>query len=131
MRSSNQQNDERTQAALSMRAHVLRRRQPDQGLAQLLPLLTHIDHLRTQLHLVANELFDKVNSNHRLFERYHRFLAQGGSTGTDLQNYLRSRPIERDGKIISRQHNRLRLISSTNQRRPMERDSDPDDNQAA
>ena len=121
-----QHNSERPRV-MSKRAYGIRRRQPDQGLAQLLPLLTHIDQLRTQLHRTANELFDIVNGNPSLFERYHCFLEQGGSTSIDLQHYLRSQPIERSGKIISREHNRLRLIT-TNQR---QRDSDPDDNHAA
>jgi hypothetical protein len=112
------------------RLNTTRRYRAHQGLAQLLPLLTHIDQLRDQLHLAVLKLFDTVNGNRQLFQRYHKFLAQGGSTSADLRRYIQSQPFQRSGKIISRQHNRLRLVS-TNKHIQGQRDYDPDDNQAA
>jgi hypothetical protein len=90
-----------------------RKRHPDGRLADLLPLLTEIDRLRDQLHEATMALFNTVNANRPLFERYHRFLNAGGSTAEDLKRYLASKPFGRGAQTISRGHNLIRLVAAT------------------
>jgi len=90
-----------------------RKRHRNGRLADLLPLLAEIDRLRDQLHEATMALFNTVNTNRSLFERYHRFLDAGGSTAEDLKRYLRSQPFGRGGQTISRGQNRIRLVAAT------------------
>lgn len=85
---------------------------PDYRLQVFLPCFEHIDELRAALHRRTNDLFDRVNDSPAdVRASYHRFLQLGGSTASDLRDYLQGRKPRRYYNGASKGHGRLRLVS--------------------